>query len=118
MNWYKKSQTDITSLLNEMRVAHPNLTIRAKELDDRIILEYIGFPEEERREGRGSKIIKELQNYASNKRKFIILHPTADTSFYEQLGFARTPLEKRYNPNSVLFSPAAEYWYWSMYELV
>jgi len=122
MNWYKKAQStqtkEIQPLLNELQQIYTGLAISAQEYDNHIILFNIKLPKAERRQGKGSEIIKIIQNYADNKNKFILLHPTTNLSFYSQLGFTKVPSEKRYDPDSPLFSPANEFWYWSNNELV
>jgi len=122
MNWYKLAQStqskQIKPLLNKLQQIYPGLIVSAQEYDNYIIIFNIELPRKERRQGKGSEIIKSIQNYAGNKNKFILLHPIADTSFYSQLGFTKVPPEKRYDPDSPLFSPANEFWYWSNNELV
>jgi GNAT superfamily N-acetyltransferase len=75
MDWYKKAQQieGLNSILNKWRAL--GVTLYIYEKNDKIILDSIIVPKEQRKQGIGTQIMNEIINYADKIGKRIELSP-------------------------------------------
>ena len=75
MNWYKKAQQspELEAILNKWR-SH-GVTLYIFEDDNKIILDSIIVPPDQRKQGIGTQIMQELTNYADTAKKRLELSP-------------------------------------------
>jgi len=75
MNWYKLAQQspELENILNKWRTQ--GITLYIFENKNKIILDSLIVPKEQRKQGIGTQIMKELVEYANKVRKRIELSP-------------------------------------------
>ena len=75
MNWYKKAQQspEVEAILNKWR--SQGVTLYIFEDDNKIILDSIIVPPDQRKQGIGTQIMQELTNYADTAKKRLELSP-------------------------------------------
>lgn len=109
-------------LLAQIRNQYPSIDIEAYETNNRIEVMQIYVPPNERNSGIGSDIFKQIQQYAKEKRKPIVLRPEPEKGqkvnldrFYKRLGFVHN---KGRNIDFGLSSPTAKTMYWRFKEWI
>jgi len=75
LNWYKKAQQspEVEAILNKWR--SQGVTLYIFEDDNKIILDSIIVPPDQRKQGIGTQIMQELTNYADTAKKRLELSP-------------------------------------------
>lgn len=113
--WLESSTLDL--LVSYILKRHPGLELSAYETSNKIELTSIEVPEEFRGSGIGTKIVRELQDYARSVAKPIVIRPEAERGrkgdlerFYKSLGFVHN---KGRNTNFILSSPTSRTMYWT-----
>jgi GNAT superfamily N-acetyltransferase len=111
---------NMDELLQQIRSTYPGVKIWAFESADRIELQQIEVPVDQRDLGIGSKIIRWLQDYAKSVGKPIVLRPEPDKGkkaalnrFYKRLGFVDNSGR---NKDYTLSAPFAKTMYWRFKE--
>lgn len=123
-NWYKTAQqTDLSgnppalsALLVKLEAQYPGLEINVYENQYRVYLQRINVPLEQRNQGIGSAVVKEIQAYAKQIGKPVVLIPEAERGkkdkldrFYKNLDFVHNKGRKRNYQLSEMFAPTM-YW--------
>lgn len=107
-------------LLQQIRLRYPGVKLWAFESADRIELQQIEVPVDQRDGGIGTEIILLLQNYAKSVGKPIVLRPEPDRGkkaalerFYKRLGFV---VNSGRHKDYTLSAPFAKTMYWRFKE--
>lgn len=107
-------------LLAQIRNQYPSIDIEAYETNNRIEVMQIYVPPNERNSGIGSNVLKQIQQYAKEKGKPIVLRPEPERGqkanldrFYKRHGFVHN---KGKNIDYALSSPLAKTMYWRFKE--
>jgi ribosomal protein S18 acetylase RimI-like enzyme len=105
---------DLQSLVTKLEESYPGLTLSAYEADYKIHIQEIRV--ENKGQGIGTKVIRELQEYARRVDKPIVLSPEPEPRkkqalfrFYKSLGFVVNKGRKRNYMLSLPFGPTM-YW--------
>jgi len=75
MNWYKQAQLslELSAILNKWK--SQGITLYVFENDNKIILDSLIVPKEQRKQGIGTQIMQELVNYSDSVKKRLELNP-------------------------------------------
>ena len=119
MNWYKISQQEgpLKILREKLKAEYPGLDLDVWESsNDYIELAMIRLPKEMQSQGIGTKVIREIQDYANQVGKPIVISPQPGRgkkksleSFYRNLGFVRNRGRNMDYQLSSFFGPTS-YW--------
>jgi GNAT superfamily N-acetyltransferase len=112
--WLESS--GLEAILSSIRSRTPFLKLDAYETKEKIELMLVEVPEVFRGMGKGTEIIKTLQDYARSVGKPIVIRPEAEKGrkgdldrFYRNLGFVHN---KGRSMDFTLSSPTASTMYW------
>ena len=72
------------TLISKIKTLYPSVKIYAYEYPNKIELNSLVVPEEARRKGIGSSIIKMIQDYAYEVEKPIVLEPSAEKGYKQK----------------------------------
>ena len=98
-----------------LEAKYPGVSLDLADIGHVIVINYISV--DKRGQGLGTSVISDLQQFASSNDKYLFVHPSGKEqskveSFYLKNGFTPIHPKERYDKNSPLFSPGAQYWFW------
>ena len=122
-NWYRLAQSsyeqehpELTELIHRLEAQYPGLDLWVSETDYKVEVHKIVVPKEQRSQGIGSAIMREIQNYARKVNKPIVLSPEPERgkkkqldNFYRSLDFVHNKGRKR---DFKLSTPFGHTMYW------